>query len=305
MSGIETAGLVLAVFPLVIDAVTKYNGLVKGRDCKVLGESLKNNEQMFLNSVEFLLRSTIPPEDLRVLLDDMTGELWKSEWLAARVTEHLGREAESVFKKIDDIYKTVSRLKQKLPVSSSSSPFIRRGYSLQCDFQSSSDAAIEGILPRANHVIKCFVRGPHYKASLEGLKTRISEFRILTKDALKLASFRNKSTSTSSFSDLAQECTVGLYEALKAGWKCDLDQIRPANIELDVLSIRTEEDSDAVRLRFSFSFADLAPQDRHEHWMVAEIVTTRADPDDLRPAMFGTLRGAPAGSLEFHSSNSA
>jgi endonuclease/exonuclease/phosphatase family metal-dependent hydrolase len=122
MSGIEAAGLVLALFPLVIDVVTKYNGLVKGRDIKILDESLKNNEQMFLNSVEFLLQSTIPPEDLTVLLGDFNGDLWKSEWLADRVTKHLGREAESVFQKIEDIHKTVSKLKQKLPVSVSVLP---------------------------------------------------------------------------------------------------------------------------------------------------------------------------------------
>jgi hypothetical protein len=176
---------------------------------------------------------------------------------------------------------------------------------LRGGIQSGNDAATGGVIPRAKHIIKCFVHGPHHKASLEGLKTRISDFRILTKDALKLASSRTKSPSTSSFSELAQECTSGLYEALKSGWKCNLDQIRPANIELDVMSIRTDEDSDAVRLQFSFSFADLAPQYQHEHWMVAEIITTRNDSDGIRPVVFGTLSGAPAGSLEFHSSNSS
>lgn len=117
MSGIEAAGLALAVFPLVLDAVAKYNGLVTGRDIKLLSESLKNNEQMFYNAVEFLLRSTVPPEDLRVLLGDLSSDLWKSEWLSNRVAQNLGHKAGSIFLKIDGIYKTVLKLKQKLPVS--------------------------------------------------------------------------------------------------------------------------------------------------------------------------------------------
>jgi hypothetical protein len=40
------------------------------------------------------------------------------------------------------------------------------------------------VVARATHVIKCFVRGPHYSASLERLKSRINEFRFLVDNAL-------------------------------------------------------------------------------------------------------------------------
>ena len=68
MAGIDTAGLVLAVFPVVIDIVTWYDDRVRGRDTKLLAESLENNKQMFVNSIEYLLKSVVPPADLRILL---------------------------------------------------------------------------------------------------------------------------------------------------------------------------------------------------------------------------------------------
>lgn len=116
-AGIETAGLALAVFPIVIGIVDWYSGGVSGRDIKLLAESLKNNEKMFLNSVESLLRCIVPAAELQILLDDLEGDPWRSQTLSAKVAEHLGCEADSILEKINDIYKTVLNLKEKLPVS--------------------------------------------------------------------------------------------------------------------------------------------------------------------------------------------
>lgn len=118
-AGIDVAGLALAVFPIVIGMVDRYSGLVTGRDINFLADSLRNNEQMFLNSIELLLQSTVPPAELRVLLDDFDGDPWKSKSLNERVTENLGQQAESILEKINDIYKTVLGLKLKLPVGKS------------------------------------------------------------------------------------------------------------------------------------------------------------------------------------------
>lgn len=67
-AGIDTAGLVLAVLPVVIDIVTWYDARVRGRDTNLLAESLENNKQMFVNSIQYLLQSVVPPSDLRILL---------------------------------------------------------------------------------------------------------------------------------------------------------------------------------------------------------------------------------------------
>jgi hypothetical protein len=120
MSGLEAVGLCLAVFPIVIEMVERYSGLVTGRDIKHLAESLKNNEQIFVNTVETLLRSTVPAPQLVTLLSDLEGDLWRDDELRRSVSHKLGQGADIVLDKISDIYKTVLKLKEKLPVSQKS-----------------------------------------------------------------------------------------------------------------------------------------------------------------------------------------
>jgi hypothetical protein len=143
------------------------------------------------------------------------------------------------------------------------------------------------VVARATHVIKCFVRGPHYSASLERLKSRISEFRSLVDDALKLAPIRGVSSRALQDLILVQECASWLHDALKAGWKCSCEESHPANIQLDVWSPRTTADhkSDTVCVHFSLLFADDAQQAHQGHWMTAEITTSRTSLNRARPLL--------------------
>ena len=117
MSGIEVAGLVLAVLGALIKGVGGYNEVVTGRDVKLLVESLKDNKIMFSNSVEHLLRSIVPTDELSRLLNDHTGDIWRKRDLDQRVIAHLGEDAENITKKIDDIHRTLAQLQKKMPVS--------------------------------------------------------------------------------------------------------------------------------------------------------------------------------------------
>lgn len=54
MSGIEVAGIVLAVLGVLIKGVGGYKEVATGRDVNLLVESLKANKIMFSNSVECL-----------------------------------------------------------------------------------------------------------------------------------------------------------------------------------------------------------------------------------------------------------
>lgn len=153
------------------------------------------------------------------------------------------------------------------------------------------------VIARATHVIKCFVRGPHYKASLERLKQRISEFRVLVDDALKLAPARGISPGTLQDLSLVQECASWLHDALKAGWKCACEESHPANIQLDIWSPRTtaHDRGDTVCLYFSLLFADDARKAQQDHWMTAEITTSRSTLNKVRPFLAKTLSSTHTG----------
>jgi hypothetical protein len=117
MSGIEVAGIVLAVLGVLIKGVGGYNEVATGRDVNLLVESLKANKIMFSNSVECLLRSIVSTDELTRLLNDQTGEVWRDRDLDQRVVAHLGDSTENITQKIHDIYRTLARLQRKLPVS--------------------------------------------------------------------------------------------------------------------------------------------------------------------------------------------
>ena len=128
MSGIEVAGIVLAVLGALIKGVGGYNEVVTSRDVNLLVESLKDNKIMFSNSVEHLLRSTVSTDELTRLLNDHTGEIWKEHDLNQRVIAHLGKDAENITEKIRDINRTLAQLQKKLPVSKRTRPCFDRQF---------------------------------------------------------------------------------------------------------------------------------------------------------------------------------
>lgn len=158
-------------------------------------------------------------------------------------------------------------------------------------------------MARAKHVIKCFVRGPYYSASLERLRTRISEFRTLTNDVLQLASARGLSMQILQDLTIVQRCASWLHDALKGGWKCTCEESHPANIQLDIWSPQTatEDKKDVVCLYFSLLFAENARQAQHDHWMTAEITTPKSSPYEVRPVLVRALSGTHVGNSSVHS----
>lgn len=146
------------------------------------------------------------------------------------------------------------------------------------------------VLARASHVIRCFVHGSDCKASLERLRIRISEFRELTNDALKLASSRKRLIKA--VPDLppdlqiVQDCASHLYDVVKTGWTCDCQNLHPTHMQLDTWSLPSREKDDDARIRFAFLFADDARHAQNCHWMTAEMTASRS-PHERRPAAAG------------------
>lgn len=117
---------------------------------------------------------------------------------------------------------------------------------------------------------------------------RVSEFRILIDDALKLAPARGVSLRTLQDLDLVEERAGWLHEALKAGWKCTCEGSHPANIQVEMWSPRVATDHDEVC--FSLLFAEDPRQAQYDHWLSAEITTLRRRPQKGRPMLVEHMR---------------
>lgn len=118
-AGIEVAGLLLAIFPVVIAVVNWYGDRVTFRDIKFLAEQLGNHKQMFLNTLAQMLLSVVSPLEAGRLLNDPDAAAWKDVRLNDRILEHLGPQANRILGQIGEIYRTVLVLQEKLTVSGS------------------------------------------------------------------------------------------------------------------------------------------------------------------------------------------
>ncbi|PGH13361.1 hypothetical protein AJ80_06355 [Polytolypa hystricis UAMH7299] len=93
MSGIETAGLVLAVMPLIISAIENYESVIEPARAflKWRGQLSDAIRELYLGrttydqTIRLLLMSIINQEDLDQMMDDPTSEHWKDNELAANL----------------------------------------------------------------------------------------------------------------------------------------------------------------------------------------------------------------------------
>ena len=125
LTGIETAGLVLATFPLLIAALDHYKAGLEPlktyshynlRLVELKGD-LAFHRGKFLQSLTLLLERCIQPKFLGQLLSDPGGHQWKEQDLTARLSKCLGSFDFSVFMDVVTSFKsTLDELYGKLDV---------------------------------------------------------------------------------------------------------------------------------------------------------------------------------------------
>lgn len=126
-TGIETAGLILAAFPLVISALEHYeNGFEVIREwIRFRGEfaaflnAMIRQRIFFRQNIEELLGPIVSSEyEMSILLDNPAGEAWADKTLNARLRQRLpGKyEYESYAMTVSYILETLHKLKDKLKI---------------------------------------------------------------------------------------------------------------------------------------------------------------------------------------------
>ena len=121
-TGIEAAGLALAVFPLVVEGIKFYlKGLATvkrwWRYAKVLEHLLPRldlEKVKFANACEELLYEIAGTKELRLLLEDPGGPQWASDTLLDGLREHLGRSFKACMAAVTDMRTMLERLIEKL-----------------------------------------------------------------------------------------------------------------------------------------------------------------------------------------------
>lgn len=281
MSGLEVAGLSIAIFSVACKAVSHYRGRLRTKDVEELASSLDIHSLIFTNSIRHLLSAALPDSEVEALIKDSKGPAWKEQSLRERVIKNLGEDADRLLQLIETIKKTISALEVKL---------------------SKIEKEDDKMSKRASRVIKSFLHGKGLKdhnPSMTLLKARVTEFRTLAQDAVILASSRTQTPLPEPElpPDLyhVHDCANSLYDAVRACWTCGCSDSHPIHMQLEIWSIPASGNDDTACLAFALLFADSAEKAEDCNWMTAEIAISQASPG-THPSTPGSP-SSPSGSV--------
>ena len=123
ITGVETAGLVLAVFPLILDGLSHWlEGLHKVKRWRRIHRQLKNYEirlqsqrVTYQNTLELLLVGIVQTdEDTAAMLAEPRGELWKKAKYDHLLHKRLDRAYDTFFETLNFMFMTLSEIEKKL-----------------------------------------------------------------------------------------------------------------------------------------------------------------------------------------------
>ena len=125
MSGVEVAGLALAVFPILINGL---NHLVAGIETihrwklyrvrlKEYATSLESALAWFQDTLDELLGNIVPSdEEIKLMLKDPGGEMWKSPEYEEKLRARLDRSYNSYLRTVEQLVRDIRAMSEKLGV---------------------------------------------------------------------------------------------------------------------------------------------------------------------------------------------
>jgi hypothetical protein len=117
MSGFEVIGVILAVWPVVVNGLTMFKATKEGRGYGLLLNELRTEEIIYRECVHHLLQAHVPEADLVQLTDRkrLNLALWKDRALHFSLERRLGHEkSKIVLETLEEMDKLLVSLGEKL-----------------------------------------------------------------------------------------------------------------------------------------------------------------------------------------------
>ncbi|KAL8731165.1 MAG: hypothetical protein Q9166_003572 [cf. Caloplaca sp. 2 TL-2023] len=226
VTGVETAGLVLAALPLIIKGLQHYNeGLKPLKDFvqyqekrQELATNLALERRQLLSTCEKLLTGIVDSEvDLAFLLQDPGSGDWKQPSLANRLQERLQDSYAVYFSVVQELAQAITTLANKI------------GLDTQGQYQWTDTRSHKKYWKR---FATCLDRKEH-----EALLARISRdnqsLRNLTDDTLTLELIRSRRQSRKTSFKLIRDLAARLHNALRSRLLCGCSVAHCANLQLE------------------------------------------------------------------------
>jgi hypothetical protein len=116
MSSFEVIGVVLGVWPVVLNALSVFTATKDGRGARLLLNELRTEELVYREFVKQLLASDVSEADLLQLSDGKRPnlDLWKDKALNCTLERRLGDKSEFVLKTLEEMKNILEGLNEKL-----------------------------------------------------------------------------------------------------------------------------------------------------------------------------------------------
>lgn len=120
MSGIEVAGIILAVIPLVISGIEVYDRKIKRRrnvleELEELRDELDSEYIKFRNTIELLLGDSVDDHTFNQLFSNIGGKLWSNPRVEECLRNRLRQDYEIFLKYVTRMSGSVEDLRRSFP----------------------------------------------------------------------------------------------------------------------------------------------------------------------------------------------
>ena len=112
MLGLELAGLVLGLVPVIQLSIDRYKRGLAGKEMRQLARSFATQNCIYLNTIEEIISPLVSDSQLDELLKDPNGKAWQDPKLLDDFEKHLGEAYEPFNVIMADVKEMVDELQK-------------------------------------------------------------------------------------------------------------------------------------------------------------------------------------------------
>ncbi|KAL1619921.1 hypothetical protein SLS56_009938 [Neofusicoccum ribis] len=303
MSGVELAGLVLAVLPLVISALEDYNDSLDPVKAFVKWENylpqyirkLRNQHVHYEQTLRLLLAPITTEYELADMIAEPHGELWKDPAMAQKLKHKLDESYDAYHQTIKDIERIMKTIAEKLDLERATS--VTRNEleaMLVANGRPKSSQKFE-----FRKRVKFSMRRKKVKGLLEELDECNKELERFTEKSEKLEPYRK--TSKPSIAQKLQKIQTYarvLHHTLVEAFSCSCRASHFTNLHLERRDLNPSSGGRRQTCEpgtiFTVSFTD-----RSSSWLVKEAQICFSEDDEDLSASMNSLQVHPRRSVSF------
>ncbi|ORY09924.1 hypothetical protein BCR34DRAFT_486580 [Clohesyomyces aquaticus] len=286
MSGVEIAGIALAVLPLIINAIEDYNeGLdpVKAflrweRELPQFIRKLRNQHVHFSQTMRLLLEPITTEFELAEMLSDPSGQMWKDKEMSIKLKNKLQESYQAYQSTISDIERIMKKIAGKLDLNRSTN--VTRN-----DLEA---MLVANPKKGSKYDFKKRVRFGMSKKTIKGLLEELDEcnkeLERFTDRSEKLESVRKvMKPSFANRIQRIQNYAKNLHSVILSSWACSCQPYHKTSLQLEqranlfASGMKKAKTTDNSLTSFTVSFSTLGTTEHAWTWQEAEI---RIDEDD-------------------------